>query len=178
VELLLRWTLGGPPPALDPDQLDAHEREVRTGRLTMLDHLTLANDRDADDAAEADPDAAPAAEGEAEDADPLAPSLRTTLAWAIEELAQAQSALRLQRPPPPDPETSWLRFAETRVEFAPEAAVDLDILYLAYAKWCASHGEPVLEEAKVIAALQAHGATVRTAPLSQTTMVVGVRVTA
>jgi hypothetical protein len=54
----------------------------------------------------------------------------------------------------------------------------LHLLYLAYAKWCAARGEVALEEAKVVAALQAHGVTVRTAPLTQTALVVGVRVVA
>jgi hypothetical protein len=56
--------------------------------------------------------------------------------------------------------------------------VEVDALYVTYARWCASHGEPVLEEAKALAWLQENGATVRTAPLSHCTMIVGVRVTA
>jgi hypothetical protein len=173
VEILLKWVLGGPPPALDPDKLDAHEREVRANRLTMLDQLALA-----ELPAEVDPDETPVAEGEAEDAEPLAPPLRTVLSWAIKELAQAQSALRAQRPPPPDPAVSWAAFAASRLEFDPQAAVDVDLLYVAYARWCAACGEPLLVEANVLAALQATGASLRTAPLSHCTTVVGVRVVA
>jgi hypothetical protein len=47
--------------------------------------------------------------------------------------------------------------------------------YLAYARWGAGHGEPLLEEAKMLAWLQAHGATLRPGTLTQTTLVVGVR---
>jgi hypothetical protein len=54
--------------------------------------------------------------------------------------------------------------------------VPLDLLYVAYARWCGAHGEPVLEEAKVLAALQAHGASLRTGAVSRLTTVVGVRV--
>jgi hypothetical protein len=170
-ELILKWTLGGPPPALDPDKLDAHEREVRTGRLTMLDHLTLAADA-VEDGPEAPPAAADA--DEPEDPDPLQPSLRQTLAWAVEELAQAQSALRMQRPP--DPRAGWERFAASRLECDAQAAVAVDQLYLAYAHWCASHGEPPLEETKVVAALQDHGVTVRAGTLGHGALLVGVRV--
>jgi len=170
VELLLRWTLGGPPPAVDPDRLDEHEYSVKRSRPTLIDALSLA-----DDPAEADPDETPAAEDAAEDPDPLAPSLRQTLVWAIEELAQAQSALRAS-PPPPNPAASWETFARDRLEWDAEAAVEVDRLYLTYAKWCASHGEVALEEAPVVAALQAHGANLRTGTLSPGRLIVGVRV--
>jgi hypothetical protein len=66
--------------------------------------------------------------------------------------------------------------ARDRLEWEASAAVEVDALYLAYTKWCASHGEVALEEAPVVAALQAHGASVRTGALSQTTLLVGVRV--
>jgi hypothetical protein len=49
---------------------------------------------------------------------------------------------------------------------------------LAYARWCASHGEVALEEAKVLAWLQAHGGTIHTGAPSQVTTVQGVRVVA
>jgi hypothetical protein len=180
IELLLKWTLGAPLAPIDPDKLDAHELEVRRSRPTLVDWMTLTDgqaDREpAEHAdAEADLDEPPAVEAEAPDA--LHPPLRTVLAWAVEELAQAQSALRLQRPPPPpDPQAGWETFAASRLEFIPEAAVEVDQLYLSYAKWYGSHGEPVLEEAKVMAALQANGARLRTGALSQCTMLVGVRV--
>jgi hypothetical protein len=181
VELLLRWTLGGPPPTLDPDQLDRHEREVRAGRLTMLDHLAQAEDPGEAESntstSNAFPDEAEEPPAEPEDPDPLAPSLRQTLSWCVEELAQAQYALRRQ-PPPPDPAQSWARFAEQRVEFDEAAAVEVEALYLAYARWCAGHGEPVLAEDQVLAWLTAHGATLDTRPLTQVVMVVGVRVVA
>jgi hypothetical protein len=169
VELLLKWVLGAPPVPVDPDRLDEHELSVKRGRPTLLDQLALGEAGEADNQ-----DNTPAAP-EAPDA-PDAPTLRTVLAWAIEELAEAQTALRTQRPPPPDPMAGWEAFAGSRVEFAPEAAVDLDILYLAYAKWCASHGELVLEEDKVLAALQANGASLRTGTHSGVRSVVGVRV--
>jgi hypothetical protein len=174
VELLLKWVLGAPPLPVDPDRLDEHEMSVKRSRPTLIDALALGESpADQDDDR---PDDLPAVEAEAED--PMQPSLRQTLAWAIEELAQAQYALRMQRPPPPDPAASWTRFAEQHVECDEAAAVEVDHLYLAYARWCASHGELVLEEAQVLTWLEQHGATVRTAPLSQVSMLAGVRVTA
>jgi hypothetical protein len=100
------------------------------------------------------------------------------LAWALEELAQAQTALRAQCPPPPDPATGWETFATSHLEWDETAAVDVDRLYLSYARWCASRGVPVLAETEVLAWLQAHGATLHTGTYSQTRTVVGVRVAA
>jgi hypothetical protein len=170
VELLLKWSLGGPPPALDPDKLDAHERQVRTGRLTILDQLALG---DLPPAGE-DPEEAPAEPAEAAE-DPLHPPLRTVLAWALEELTAAQTALQAQRP---DPMAGWEAFAAQHVELAPEAAVDVDQLYLTYAYWCGSHGEPVLAEADILAWLQGREVTVRTGPYTGIRSLVGVKVTA
>jgi len=62
-------------------------------------------------------------------------------------------------PPPPDPAAGWEAFAASRLEFTPEAAVPVDMLLLAYMRWCG-----------------AHGATVRTGSLSHVTAVEGVRV--
>jgi hypothetical protein len=81
-------------------------------------------------------------------------------------------------PPPPDPAAGWERFAASRLEWDPQAAVEVDQLYISYARWCASHGEVALAEAPVLAWLQNKGATVYTGPLSQVTTVLGVRVTA
>src|SRR5919108_4514254 len=41
VELLLKWVLGGPPPAVDPDRLEEHELSVKRGRPTLVDALAL-----------------------------------------------------------------------------------------------------------------------------------------
>jgi hypothetical protein len=54
--------------------------------------------------------------------------------------------------------------------------VEVDALYVRYARWCAAYGAPVLAEDQVLAWLTAHGATVRTGPLSCVTAVAGVRV--
>jgi hypothetical protein len=54
--------------------------------------------------------------------------------------------------------------------------VPVNLLYLAYARWCAVHGELVLAEAQVLAWLTAHGARITTAPLSRLMSVEGVRV--
>jgi hypothetical protein len=172
VELLLRWVLGGPPPARDPDTLDADEMRVRKGKPTLVDWLSLA-DEQADRAPVAIP--ATAAE-EPDDADPRAPSLRTVLAWAIQELAEAQTALRASHSAAPDPAAGWEAFAASRLEWDAQAAVPTDLFFLAYARWCASHGAPVLPEDEVLAWLTAHGATVRTGALSQVAAVEGVRV--
>jgi|SRR5919109_3201449 hypothetical protein len=175
VELLLKWVLGAPPAPVDPDRLDEDELRVRRGRPALVDWLALS-DEPADRApAEADPEETAAAVDTTE-ADPLAPSLRQTLAWAVEELAQAQYALRLQRPP--DPAAGWEAFAAQRVEFDPQAAVDVDQLLVTYGRWCAGHGAVPVEEAKVWDWLTQHGASRRTGVLSQTVMVVGVRVVA
>jgi hypothetical protein len=172
-ELLLKWTLGGPPPVVDPDRLEEHELSVRRGRPTVVDALTLTDEPA--DREPADDDAPTEAEEPEDPRAPTGPPLRTVLAWAIEELAEAQTALRTQ-PPPPDPAQGWERFAASRLEWDETAAVEVDGLYLAYAKWCASHGEPVWVEEHTLAWLQAHGATLRTGALTQTTMLVGVRV--
>ena len=79
-------------------------------------------------------------------------------------------------PPPPDPAAGWEAFAASRLEFTPEAAVPVDMLLLAYMRWCGAHGEPVRAEDQVLAWLTAHGATVRTGSLSHVTAVEGVRV--
>jgi hypothetical protein len=171
VELLLRWTLGAPPVPIDPDRLDEHALDVRRKRPTLIDELALANDQ-----AEDDPEARPATADAPDDADPLDPSLRTVLAWAIQELAEARMALQASPPPPPDPAASWETFARDRLEWDAAAAVTTDMLYLAYVRWSTSHGAPVLAEDQVLAWLTAHGATVRTGSLSHVTAVEGVRV--
>jgi hypothetical protein len=165
---------------VDPDRLDADEWAVKRSRPTLIDALALGEppaDREPD---ADDPEAAGDAEAdaEAEKADPRQPSLRQALSWCVEELAQAQYALRMQRPPPPDPMTGWERFAASRLEYDEGAAVPLDLLLVAYLRWAGAHGEPVLAEEKILTWLRDHGATVRTAPLSQTTLVAGVRVVA
>jgi len=113
---------------------------VKRGRPTLIDELALAQTPAADAR-----ETLPVTEAETHDADPLNPPLRTVLAWAIEELAQAQTALRTQRPPPPDPMAGWEAFAASRLEWDPQAAVEADLLLLAYMRWCGAHGEPVLE---------------------------------
>jgi hypothetical protein len=170
VELILKWTLGAPPAPIDPDRLDEHELAVRRGRPTLLDQLALTDDQA--DRAPAEEDHADAAEA----FDPLTPSLRTTLAWAIEELAAAQMALRTQRPPPPDPAAGWETFAASHLEWEATAAVDVTQLYVRYARWCAAHREPVWPEADMLAWLTQRGATVTTGTYSGVASVQGVRV--
>ena len=171
-ELLLKWVFGAPPAPVDPDRLDEHEWSVKRGRPTLLDQLSLE-----DNQAE-DPDGTPVVAEDPDDADPLDPSLRTVLAWAIQELAEARTALQPAPTPPSDPAASWEAFARDRLEWDAQAAVEVEQLYVSYAKWCAARGELVLEEAKVLASLTVQGATMRTGSLSQVTIVVGVRVTA
>jgi hypothetical protein len=64
------------------------------------------------------------------------------------------------------------------VEWSPEAAAPIDLLFLAYARWSGARGEPVLAKDKVLAWLTEKGATVCTSTYSQVTTVQGVRVTA
>lgn len=176
-ELLLKWTLGGPPPAVDPDKMDAHEREVRAGRWTLLDELaepagssTPAAELDDDPAA---PDDSPEAPLEAPPAW-AAPSLQALVGWAV----QATLAALPPAAPPPDPWAGWQAFVTSRLEFAAGAAVDVDQLLLAYWRWCASHGEAVLAEADLLAWLaREQGTTLHTGAHTQIRTVVGVRVT-
>jgi hypothetical protein len=91
-------------------------------------------------------------------------------------LAEAQT--RAVPPPPPDPAAGWETFARDHLEWDAQAAVEVDWLYLAYVRWATTHGEPVLAEEKVLAWLQAKGASLRTLPLTQCTTVQGVRVMA
>jgi hypothetical protein len=175
-ELLLKWTLGGPPPAVDPDRLDEHEISVRRGRPTMVDALALSDEQA--DRAPADEETPDEADEPADPRESTSPPLRTVLSWAIEELAQAQYALRTHAPPPPDPAQGWARFAAQRLEWEEQAATEVEGLYLTYLRWCAGHGEVAWEEAQVLAALQARGATLHTGTLSQVRQVVGVRLTA
>ena len=61
------------------------------------------------------------------------------------------------------------------MEWTSEAAVPIDLLFLAYARWSAAHGEPLLAEAQVLTWLEQRGARITTAPLSRITQVEGVR---
>jgi len=88
----------------------------------------------------------------------------------------AEAETRVARPPPPDPAAGWEAFAASRLEWDAQACAPLDLLYLTYARWCASHGEPVLAEDHVLAWLTAHGAPVRTGSVNRITAVEGVRV--
>jgi hypothetical protein len=94
--------------------------------------------------------------------------------WALWELAEAETCVAL--PPPPDPATGWETFAKDRLEWDAQAAAPHDLLFLAYARWSAAYGAPVLAEDQVLTWLIAHGATVRTGALSHVTAVAGVRV--
>jgi len=62
------------------------------------------------------------------------------------------------------------------LEWDAQACAPIDLLYVSYARWCGSCGEPVLAEDKVLVWLTAHGATVRTGSLSRITVVEGVQV--
>jgi hypothetical protein len=175
--LVFEWIIGPPPTPVHPDRLAEDELAVRRGLPTLVDWVSLADEQADREPRAVDPADEDPAEPEALPALPD-PPLRTVLAWAIQELAEAQTALRASHPPPLDPATSWLRFAEMRLEFDPQAAVEVDQLLLAYLRWCGAHGEPVLEEAKIMAALEAHGARVSTGAYSQVRTAQGVRVTA
>jgi hypothetical protein len=89
-------------------------------------------------------------------------------------LAKAQTRVAL--PPPPDPAAGWETFAASRLEWDAQAAAPIDLLFLAYARWSAAYGAPVLAEDHVLARLTAHGATVRTGSVSRITAVEGVRI--
>jgi hypothetical protein len=96
------------------------------------------------------------------------------VAWALRELAEAQTRVAL--PPPPNPAAGWEAFAASRLDWDAEAAVPVNLLFVTSARWCAAHGEPVLPEEQVLAWLTQHGATVSTGSLSHITAVEGVRV--
>jgi hypothetical protein len=101
------------------------------------------------------------------------PPLQAMLSWALRELAEVQT-----RAAPPDPATGWEAFASDRLEWDPQAAVEVDHLYVRYARWCTAHGELVLAEDQVLAWLTQRAAPVRTGAVSAITIVVGVRVVA
>ena len=92
----------------------------------------------------------------------------------MQELADDQ--LRVAAPPPLDPAAGWETFAGDRLEWDAQAAAPIEVRFLAYARRCAAHGEPVLAEEKVLAWLTHHGTTVSTRPVSHITAVEGVRV--
>jgi hypothetical protein len=144
-----------------PDFVRVHDFEARRAQPGLVDELALA------EALPAAPDPGPAAEVPAQ--------LREMLVWAVHQLAEAQTPPAL---PSPDPVAGWEAFVASRLEFDPQAAVDVDALYLTYARWCAGRAEVPLEEDKALVWLTQHGASLRRGALSQTTMVVGVRVVA
>lgn len=153
VELLLKWVLGAPPAPVDPDRLDEHELDVRRKRPTLLDQLALADDQTDD------PHLPPAAAGH--------------VVVGPAGVGRGPDARR-----PPDPATGWEAFASDRLEWDPQAAVEVDHLYVRYARWCTAHGELVLAEDQVLAWLTQRAAPVRTGAVSAITIVVGVRVVA
>jgi hypothetical protein len=180
-ELLFKWIVGPPPAPTHPDFVDMHELQVRRSLPTLVDRLALA-DEQADRAPAADDDAEEAPEEafslpniENQYSAAVHPQLREMLMWAVQQLAEAQTRPAL--PPPPDPAKSWETFAAQRLQWDPQAAVPVDLLFVTYARWCAARGEPVLAEERVLAWLEAEGATVRTGELSQFATVQGVRVT-
>jgi hypothetical protein len=92
----------------------------------------------------------------------------------LRELAEAQTRVAL--PPPPDAAAGWETCAASRLEWDAQAAAPIDLLFLAYTRWCAAHGELVLAEEPVLAWLTAHGATVGTGSGSRITAVESVRI--
>jgi hypothetical protein len=172
VELLFKWVIGPPPTPTHPDFVRAHEFEAWRAQPGLVDELALAERLPADPHAE-DPEEGPEPEVEAVPAAAGSPQLQEMLMWAVKQLAEAQARTAL--PPPPDPLAGWERFAAMRLAWDEQAAVPIDMLYLAYARWCTSHGEPVLPERDMLAWLTARGATVRTGTFSQLQDLVGVR---
>jgi hypothetical protein len=173
-EVLFKHVIGPPPVPTHPDFLAVHELEARRALPTLVDELALADRPGEQELAEADPDEAPAAEDEALPPAPLHPQLQAMLSWAVEQLAEAQPRAAI---PPPNPQGSWEAFAASYLEWQESAAAPIDLVFVSYARWAASRGEPVLAEDRVLAWLTARGATVRTGAYSQLTTVQGVRVT-
>jgi hypothetical protein len=176
-ECLFKWIIGPPPEPTHPDFLRAHEFAARRAQPSLVDELALAERPPLEDQA-ADPDAEDGPEEEfslpnRENAAAVHPQLREMLMWAVQQLAEAQTRPAL--PPPPDPVQSWETFAATRLQWDPEAAVPVDLLYLTYARWAAARGEPVLAAAPVLAWLRDKGATLRTGTFSRLQDVAGVR---
>jgi hypothetical protein len=175
-ELLFKWIVGPPPEPTHPDFVDAHELQVRRSLPTLMDLMALA-DEQADRApvetedTEEDPD-----DAEQDEAlPPVHPQIRELLSWAIQQLAEAQKPSAL--PPLPDPAQSWEVFTQQRLQWDESAAVPVDLLFVTYARWAASRGEPVLAEDRVLAWLTERGATITTGTFSQFMAVQGVRVT-
>jgi hypothetical protein len=144
----------GPVASIDPDQLDRHELEVRKHLPTEFDELLLI------------------AQGNGSNG-------------GLPLLAAAEDAEHDEDAPAPEPElepdgpdalTSWEEFAAGRLEWDPQAACPIDLLYLQYARWCGKSGLPLLAEADVCAWLRENGATITTSAYSQMTQAQGVRV--
>jgi hypothetical protein len=171
VELLFKWIIGPPPEPTHPDFLRAHEFAGRRAQPGLVDELALAERLPAaDEDAEEDPET-PTIEDEAPA--PLHPQLWEMLMWAVQQFAGAQPRAAI---PPPDPLAGWERFAAMRLAWDEQAAVPIDVLYLAYARWCTTRGEPVLPERDMLGWLQGKGARVNTGAFSQLTTVQGIRV--
>jgi hypothetical protein len=175
-ECLFKWIIGPPPEPTHPDFLRAHDFAARRAQPGLVDELALEerlplDDQAADPDAENDPEEELALRGH-DDAAPVHPQLREMLIWAVQQLAEAQPRAAI---PPPDPLAGWERFAAMRLAWDEQAAVPIDMLYLAYARWCTSHGEPVLPERDMLAWLAARGARVSTGTFSQLQAVAGVR---
>jgi hypothetical protein len=170
-ELLFKWIIGPPPEPAHPDFLRAHEFAARRAQPSLVDELALAERLPAaDEDAEEDPET-PAIADEAPA--PLHPQLREMLIWAVQQFAEAQPRAAI---PPPDPLAGWECFAAMRLAWDEQAAVPIDMLYLAYARWCTTRGEPVLPERDMLGWLQDKGARVNTGAFSQLTTVQGIRV--
>jgi hypothetical protein len=91
----------------------------------------------------------------------------------MSELPAAEDTEKDDDVPEPEPEpdgpdalTSWEEFAGRYLEWDPQAACPLDLLYLRYVQWCGKEGLPLLAEADVCAWLRANGATVTTSTYS------------
>jgi hypothetical protein len=141
----------GPAAIVDPDRLDEHELGVRQKQPTEIDELMLLVQGNGERPRLA------AAEDPEDNGNTLEPELT----------AEGPDAL-----------TSWEEFAGQYLEWDPQAACPIDLLYLQYARWCGKASLPLLAEADVCAWLRGNGASVDTSPYSQTTQARGVRVVA
>jgi hypothetical protein len=151
VKVLLA-ALIGPVAPIDPDEIDRHEIGVRSRWPTELDELMLI------------------AQGHG--------SNGRMPALAPMEDAEDDEDMPEPEPTPdgPDALTSWEEFAAGRIEWDPQAACPVEMIYLRYARWCGTAGLPLLAEADMCAWLRKNGASITTSTYSQIIQAQGVRV--
>lgn len=143
----------GPVTPIDPDEIDRHELGVRQRQPTELDELMLIAQGNGSDGGRPELSAAEDAEDDGD-----MPELEPT-------------------PEEPLLLIAWEQFAQERLEWDPQAAASIDMVFLAYVRWSEKRDLPLLAEADMCTWLREHGASVTASTYSKDTVARGVRVT-